>query len=275
MNTLVANRAWEDYKRLRSEGGAFKLDDHTIVEFSGSDWRSWLQGQITQDIRLLSEENSISFCMTKPTGQMVTFGDLHLVKGKGWMVVPKSSVQAVLERVDLMVITEDVQAEVLDVRLVHVIDASDGLPSNRTGMMGFDQVVKGRSPSALSKEAFEIARLEAGLPSYGIDTDERTLPPELGERFDHRYVSYSKGCYTGQEILQRIHSRGHTNQTWRVYTSRTEPKIGTIIGKNFGRVTSRVAHPKHGWLVGAIVRNEFAFSEKLEFDGGELIPHQP
>lgn len=269
------SKAWDDYRRLKNEGGAFKLDDHVIIEFTGKDWRSWLQGQITQDVRNLSSENPISFCMTKPTGQLLTFGDLHLVKGNGWMVIPKSSAEAVLERVESMVITEDCEAKILEVRLVHVIDASDGLPTNRTGMIGFDQVVKGRAPSALSREAFELARLEAGIPAYGIDTDERTLPPELGERFDGRYVSYSKGCYTGQEVLQRIHSRGHTNQTWRVYATRTEPKVGSIIGKNQGRITSRVAHPEVGWLCGAIVRNEVAFADRLEIDGGELIPHLP
>lgn len=270
----VANRAFEDYKRLKSEGGAFKLDDYGLVEFSGEDWKSWLQGQMTQDIRFLTEENPVSFCMVKPTGQILTFGDLHLVKSKGWMVIPKVTIPAVMQRAEELIIMEDCTATVLEVRLVHVIDASDGLPTNRTGMIGFDQVVKGRAPSALSKEAFDLARLEAGLPLFGVDTDEKTLPPELGEKFDHRYVNYNKGCYTGQEVLQRIHSRGHTNQTWRVYRTRTEPTVGSSIGNRQGRITSKVAHPEYGWLCGAFVRNELMFSDQIPHESGVLVPHQ-
>ncbi len=72
------------------------------------------------------------------------------------------------------------------------------------------KVVGGR---ACGWQAFEIARLEAGIPRYGADMDESNLPLEAG--LESRAVSYSKGCYIGQEVLNRIHSIGQVAKEWR------------------------------------------------------------
>jgi len=59
-------------------------------------------------------------------------------------------------------------------------------------------------------QALEIARVEAGIPRFGADMDETNFPQECG--IDNRAVSYTKGCYIGQEILNRIHTLGHVNR---------------------------------------------------------------
>jgi folate-binding protein YgfZ len=58
--------------------------------------------------------------------------------------------------------------------------------------------------------AFESSRVEAGVPRFGMDMDETNLPQETG--IEARAVSYSKGCYIGQEILNRVHTVGHVNR---------------------------------------------------------------
>jgi len=59
-----------------------------------------------------------------------------------------------------------------------------------------------------------VLRYEAGIPAYGVDMNERTLASEMGKPFEASHISYTKGCYVGQEVLMRIHARGHTNRTW-------------------------------------------------------------
>src|SRR5690606_34980920 len=98
------------------------------------------------------------------------------------------------------------------------------LRSNRNGLGGWDLLLPVSAEAPIEKlnknfesileDAFNVARLEAENPKYGTDMDAKTLPPEMGPYFVSRTVSYTKGCYTGQEVLQRIHSRGHTNKTW-------------------------------------------------------------
>ena len=61
--------------------------------------------------------------------------------------------------------------------------------------------------------AFETARIEAGIPRFGPDMDETNFPQECG--IEQRAVSYSKGCYIGQEVLNRIHTMGHVNRELR------------------------------------------------------------
>lgn len=92
----------------------------------------------------------------------------------------------------------------------------------------------------------EILRYEAGIPKVGVDTTERTLASELGEPFERRHISYNKGCYVGQEVLMRIHARGHTNRTWipmRVEGAVVPPRGATLHAPD---------RPEAGWITGAI-----------------------
>ena len=62
-------------------------------------------------------------------------------------------------------------------------------------------------------QAFETARIEAGIPRFGVDMDETNLPLECG--IENRAVSYNKGCYIGQEVINRVHSFGHVTRELR------------------------------------------------------------
>ena len=73
-------------------------------------------------------------------------------------------------------------------------------------------VAAGATPAGL--EAWEIARVEAGRPEWGIDIDDNTIPQEAN--FDELdAISYTKGCYIGQEAVARVHFRGHVNRHLR------------------------------------------------------------
>ncbi len=98
----------------------------------------------------------------------------------------------------------------------------------------------------ISPELYEVLRYEAGIPLYGVDMDERTLAAEMGAAFEAKYISYTKGCYTGQEVLMRIKARGHTNRTWvplRI-EGETIPPRGTLL--------AAPDRPDAGWLTGAV-----------------------
>ena len=91
----------------------------------------------------------------------------------------------------------------------------------------------------------ETLRIESGVPKYGIDMDETTIVPELGL---DGLISYNKGCYIGQEIIARIHFRGHVAKrlTGLALSVTVEPgtELFAADGKNAGRVTSSIYSPK-------------------------------
>jgi len=97
-------------------------------------------------------------------------------------------------------------------------------------------------------QAFETARIEAGIPRFGADMDESNIPLECG--IESRAIVYNKGCYIGQEVINRVHSVGHVNRELRALRLATDleplPKKGDKLfhaGKETGYVTSAVRSP--------------------------------
>jgi folate-binding protein YgfZ len=109
--------------------------------------------------------------------------------------------------------------------------------------------------------AFETARIEAGIPRFGADMDETNLPLECG--IENRAVSYNKGCYIGQEVINRIHSFGHVTKELRGLRLADDlqslPEKGDKLfrdGKEIGYVTSAVKSPAAGNIALGYVRRE-------------------
>lgn len=116
--------------------------------------------------------------------------------------------------------------------------------------------------------ALELARVLAGWPALGSEVDDRTIPQEV--RFDEiGGVSYTKGCYTGQETVSRLHFRGHTNRQLRGLLFDAEPPHPPAEGwssvtqeeRELGRVTSLAWIPEGGagggrWIGLAVMRRE-------------------
>jgi len=101
-----------------------------------------------------------------------------------------------------------------------------------------EQLDAGAEPTATADD-LERARIEAGVPAWGNEIDESILPAEAG--LDRTHISFTKGCYPGQEPVARLHYRGHANRGLRVL--RVDARPGAEIlheGKVVGRVTSAV-----------------------------------
>lgn len=111
-----------------------------------------------------------------------------------------------------------------------------------------------------TSEQFEYARIEAGIPLFGVDFDERTIAQEAFLERDG--VSFTKGCFLGQELVCRIDSRGHVNRFIRrlVINGDSTPEKGSEVafeGKLVGEVTSVAKSPDHEHSVAlAMIRRE-------------------
>jgi len=105
-------------------------------------------------------------------------------------------------------------------------------------------------------------RLEAGIPWFGYDFDETVIPHEAG--LENSHISYSKGCYTGQEIVERVRSRGHVNRLRAgiEFDGTAAPEPGTklsVAGKEVGQVTRAAFSPAAGHAIAmAYLRREHA-----------------
>jgi tRNA-modifying protein YgfZ len=124
----------------------------------------------------------------------------------------------------------------------------------------------GAVPAGL--DAWEIARVEAGRPEWGIDMDDTTIPQEAN--FDDlNAISYTKGCYVGQETVARVHFRGHVNKHLRGVRAPgvdPVPRGATLhdeSGDAVGDVRSAVRSPMLGGIGLAMVRREVPMGATL------------
>jgi len=125
---------------------------------------------------------------------------------------------------------------------------------------------------AVDEAAAEIVRVESGRPRYGLDVDDTTIPQEAG--LNSRAVSFTKGCYVGQETVARLHWRGKPNRHLRGLrlSEPVEPGAPLRLGdREVGKVGTIAVSPRHGVIALAIVRREAGPGDTLAVgEGGAL-----
>ncbi len=141
---------------------------------------------------------------------------------------------------------------------VVVFGEAEGIPNAEYGEPAVE-VLDAELEPTLDEEELELRRIRAGTPRWGREIDDRVLPAEAG--LTKRAVSFTKGCYPGQEPIARLHYRGHANRSLRVLEVDGDelPEYDAELvrdGKVVGRVTSAVRDPNGGVIALGYVRAE-------------------
>lgn len=204
-----------------------------FVRVAGNDAQSFLQGQLSQDVDALAIGDSAFSFLLQPQGKVdaylrVTRADddvfvLDVDAGWGDAVVTrltrfKLRTKADIERID-------------DWSCIGVVSDTGEV----TEVVGADVAVDGDEGDPLN---YEVLRIKAGVPRMGSEIDETTIPNATGAV--DRAVSFTKGCYTGQELVARIDSRGGKTPT-KLVGVRGRASVGDTVavdGRDVGRVTS-------------------------------------
>jgi folate-binding protein YgfZ len=236
-----------DEYALRHEVGAVWVP-RDVLTVSGPDTVSFLQGQLSQDIEALPIGDSALSWLLHPQGKVVALvrvtraeDDVVLVDTDGGFG------EVVLERLQRFKLRVKADLDLTDWRCLalrgpRARDVVDGYLVGRSevvvaadwpGLPGIDLVgPEPRVPDLVPEcrlDAYEAVRIEAGVPVMGKELDERTIPQEAG--LIDRTVSFTKGCYTGQELVARIDSRGHVNRHLRgvVIETNVVPPVGATV----------------------------------------------
>jgi tRNA-modifying protein YgfZ len=252
----------------------------------GADAVAFLDGQVSQDVAGMQPGAVARSFLLEPRGKIVAL--LWVLRGEGevGLIIDAGRSAAVVEALARFRFRVDAEFEE-PVPLVELWGPETDAALDRLGLSAVvgwgrvDEVTVARLPSAvpvvalagLYPEALDDAgviragtvaattvRIEAGEPVSGVDIDETTIPQETG--FVEDAVSFTKGCFLGQELVARIDSRGRVNRHLRgiVLTENVIPPVGAAVeyeGTDVGRVTSvgeslRVGAP----IALALVRRE-------------------
>jgi tRNA-modifying protein YgfZ len=135
---------------------------------------------------------------------------------------------------------------------------------------------------AVGQDAAECLRIERGRPRYGFELDDTVIPQEAG--LNARAVSFTKGCYVGQETVARLYYRGKPNRQLRGLRCVDPVRPGEEIeldGRAVGRVSSSTVSPRLGPLALALVRREAPAGSLVAIGSGAVsatvteLPFQP
>lgn len=250
----------ELYKSLLAGGsGQFPLPKRALWKLTGNDRVRYLNGQITNDVTKLKPGHSLYSAVLSAKGRMLGDVFVSATEEALWIDATFELHETLDARLQKYLIADD--AELIDVTEewlgLHIIAKALPEPTltrivrsfenPRFGLRGFDiwvppsTTLDSNGASPISEDMIETLRLEHGLAKWGVDMNEETLPPEAG--LDRHGISYTKGCYLGQETIARIKSIGHVNKMLRVLRSDTD-QIATpgseliAEGKPVGKVTS-------------------------------------
>jgi folate-binding protein YgfZ len=154
-----------------------------------------------------------------------------------------------------------------------VVD-QDKVLANRDYGVPAVEIVDGEAPEgaeAIAEEELERLRILARTPRLGRELDDRVMPAEAG--LEQRAISFTKGCYPGQEPVARLHFRGHPNRGLRlvVLDDGDLPAYDAELvhdGKAVGRITSVARDPERGVVALAYVRREIPAGSRLELGDG-------
>jgi folate-binding protein YgfZ len=145
-----------------------------------------------------------------------------------------------------------------------VLGEGDGVPNCDYGEPAYELLDEEVEGEPVGEVELERLRILARTPRFGREIDDRVMPAEAG--LDERAVSFSKGCYPGQEPVARLHFRGHPNRTLRVLELEGEPPSHDAEVVHDGRAVGRVTSAVPG-LALAYVRVEVPDDAELSVEG--------
>jgi folate-binding protein YgfZ len=221
----------------------------TYFAVRGADRIDWLQGQLTQDVASLEVGKWKRTAILSATGQMTADGAVWILANEVVLGIDRLAT-GVAELLSSRIIMEDVRLAPVEGEWLSLVDGfvagQQVLPMDHVGTNGFD--ILNASESVSETIDYETARIEAAVPLAGVDYDAKTLAMELGPHFVSTRIAFGKGCYTGQEVVERIQSRGHTNRQW--VGLRSDERFS---GADGVRVTSSALSPNFGHIALAFV----------------------
>ena len=278
-------------------GGWVDLSARTRFRLTGGDRLRYLQGQVSNDLRLAREDATLFACVMTVKGKMCA--DVFIRAEPAAYVIDaepelRESLAARLER---YIIADDVTLDDItdSTSLLHVIGprSVEPLPaglatqvslaqSNRYGRDGIDLFAPAAlretlrawlGADELGETEIEQLRISECVPRWGRDLAEDTIPVEAG--LEERAISYTKGCYIGQEVISRIKSVGRVNHHLRRLRSAFPLQVGQPLRsaeKSVGEITSVTAAPgSAGSIALGYLRTGFdQAGQRLASDSGEV-----
>jgi tRNA-modifying protein YgfZ len=238
--------------------------ERAFVRVAGPDAQDYLQRMVSNDVESLQVGDACPALLLTAKARVIAPVVVWRRGGEDYLLLTEPElgevVRALLVRMRLRAQCE---IEPEEHSSVLVFGAADGIATGE--LPGAVEALDSELEPTLGPDELELRRIEAGVPRWGHEIDDRILPAEAG--LDATHVSFTKGCYPGQEPVARLHYRGHPNRALRVLELDEVPEADAELvheGKPVGRVTSSARRADGSVVALAYVRVEVPEDAGLE-----------
>jgi len=233
--------------------------DWVPMRLVGRDAAEWLNGQCTQAVAAVPAAPCLETGFCDERGRVWAFGFLTVRSGEVVLALDRSRVGRFEQTVEERVILEDVRLEKLDGVVARLAPEPDpaAVLAVPAGRWWLSLSTSGAAESAVDRDAAEIALGWPGAAEFA----QAPLVQELGQEFLSRAVSFSKGCYVGQEIVARVQSRGRVHRRWVALTVPKPLAAGATVLAASGREAAVLRQgrlPDDRWICSALLSIEDA-----------------
>jgi folate-binding protein YgfZ len=273
----------QQYQALRRGAGFVELARWSSVTFTGADRQPFLNSFCTNDVKRLAPGQRCEAFVTNVKGKTIGYGLIDCRPDELVFITVPGQAAPLIAHFERYIIRDDVQLRDTSAERAYFYiggplpqdvtaatqriewdllgtNAGALLESATEGVAPLREWLRGQNLAPCGMAACDALRIEAGMPRFGLDFDDGNFPQEVGR--DRQAVSFTKGCYLGQETVARIDALGHVNQrlVGVRFFNREVPERGLVLsraGKNVGRVTSAAYSPRlNAALALAMVRRE-------------------
>jgi len=250
----------------RTLSGSVARRPRAFVSVSGPEAEDYLQRMVSNDVASLETGGSCDALLLTPKARVIAPLRIWRRGTDDFLLLTEPELGArVRDELQRMRFAANCEIALEQHDSYVLFGVGDGIPNPDYGVEAVE--ILGELPAELPElgdEELEGLRIEAGTPRYGAEIDERIMPAEAG--LDQTHVSFTKGCYPGQEPVARLHYRGRPNWRLRVLEVDGASAGDEIVhdGKAVGRVTSAVPGRALGY-----VRREVPDDAVLQIGGAE------
>src|SRR5687767_4071869 len=243
----------EGYQAVHANGGVVRRTDRRVLAISGADRATWLQGLVTNDVQNLAEGESRYAAWLTPQGRMITDMNVAARGDRLLLDVPATLAADLRDRLDGLIFSEDAQVTDESGRLLVWTVISGTL----VDIIGETLPAEYKPLTEVDLDTFEVIRIERGVPKFLADMNDDTIPLEAG--IEDRAISFTKGCYVGQEVIVRVTTRGGGRVAKRLVRWHADDSASVVpmpesrifsFDKDIGRVTSSAFSPSVNKVVG-------------------------
>lgn len=233
----------------------------------GPDTVEYLQSMLTNDVESLAPGDGCYALLLTPKARVIADLEVLRVDDDLLLGCPPVAVDQVLDTLVGSRFRKKVQFEPAPCVLVWG-DHADVVASLDSPAGPLRLLPRPVTESGAASD-WEIARVESGMPRFGIDFGPESMPAEAG--VVERAISFTKGCYPGQEPVARLRYRGHPNRQLRglAFTGAVPPTGSPVIGggRELGTLTSVAESARYGTIGLAVLRREAEVGEVVEVEG--------